>query len=80
MTKGMSLFSSLMWRMAIPMAIPTRVTCPRIDAETGHGLVTDVCLKRKIRNYIELVKEDAEGYEIYVKGRSCPQRTAPQGL
>ena len=34
--------------------------------ETGHGLTTDVCLKRKIHNYVELVKEGQEGYEIYV--------------
>lgn len=40
---------------------------PRVDPETGLGLVTDVCLKRKIRNYVETVKEDAEGYRIYVK-------------
>ena len=40
---------------------------PRVDPETGFGLVTDVCLKRKIRNYVEAVKEDAEGYRIYVK-------------
>ena len=35
---------------------------PRIDPESGLGLVTDVCLKRKIRNYVETVKEDAKGY------------------
>src|SRR5699024_5443634 len=35
--------------------------------ESGLGLVTDVCLKRKIRNYIETVKEDAEGFKIYIK-------------
>ena len=40
---------------------------PRIDAETGYGIVTDVCLKRKIRNYVELVKGDAARYRIYVK-------------
>ncbi len=40
---------------------------PRIDPETGHGIVTDVCLKRKIRNYAELVHEDAPGHQIYVK-------------
>ena len=39
----------------------------RIDPESGLGLVTDVCLKRKIRNYIETVKEDAKGYKIYIK-------------
>ena len=40
---------------------------PRIDPETGYGLVTDVCLKRKIRNYVEAVKEGQPGYRIYVK-------------
>ena len=40
---------------------------PRIDPESGYGLVTDVCLKRKIRNYVELVKESEPGYRIYVK-------------
>ena len=40
---------------------------PRIDPETGYGLVTDVCLKRKIRNYVETVKADTEGFNIYIK-------------
>jgi CRISPR-associated protein Csd2 len=40
---------------------------PRVDPETGLGLVTDVCLKRKIRNYVETAKEDAPGYKIYIK-------------
>jgi CRISPR-associated protein Csd2 len=40
---------------------------PRIDPETGYGIVTDVCLKRKIRNYVELVKKDAPYHRIYVK-------------
>lgn len=38
-----------------------------VDPESGLGLVTDVCLKRKIRNYVETVKEDAQGYKIYIK-------------
>ena len=40
---------------------------PRVDPETGLGLVTDVCLKRKIRNYVEAAKEDEPGYRIYIK-------------
>ena len=40
---------------------------PRVDPETGYGIVTDVCLKRKIRNYVETLKEDEEGYRIYIK-------------
>lgn len=50
-----------------PNGDPDAGNMPRIDPETGYGLVTDVCLKRKIRNYIETVKEDEEGYEIYIK-------------
>ena len=39
----------------------------RIDPESGLGLVTDVCIKRKIRNYIETVKEEEKGYKVYIK-------------
>ncbi len=50
-----------------PNGDPDAGNMPRMDPETGYGLVTDVCLKRKIRNYVETVKEDAPGYRIYVK-------------
>lgn len=50
-----------------PNGDPDAGNMPRIDPETGHGIVTDVCLKRKIRNYVETVKEDAPGYRIYIK-------------
>jgi len=50
-----------------PNGDPDAGNMPRIDPETGHGIVTDVCLKRKIRNFVELVKEDAKGYKIYIK-------------
>jgi len=50
-----------------PNGDPDAGNMPRIDPETGHGLVTDVCLKRKIRNYVELVKGDSEGFKIYIK-------------
>lgn len=50
-----------------PNGDPDAGNMPRIDPETGHGIVTDVCLKRKIRNFIELVKEDAKGFKIYIK-------------
>lgn len=50
-----------------PNGDPDAGNMPRIDAETGYGLVTDVCLKRKIRNYVETVKEGQEGFEIYIK-------------
>ncbi len=50
-----------------PNGDPDAGNMPRIDPETGYGIVTDVCLKRKIRNYVELVKQDAPGFKIYVK-------------
>lgn len=50
-----------------PNGDPDAGNMPRIDPETGYGLVTDVCLKRKIRNYVETVKEGEPGYEIYIK-------------
>ena len=50
-----------------PNGDPDAGNMPRVDPETGLGLVTDVCLKRKIRNYVETVKEDAIGYRIYIK-------------
>ena len=49
-----------------PNGDPDSGNMPRIDPESGLGLVTDVCLKRKIRNYVETVKEDAKGYKIYI--------------
>lgn len=50
-----------------PNGDPDSGNMPRVDAETQLGLITDVCLKRKIRNYVEMVKEDSTGYRIYVK-------------
>jgi len=50
-----------------PNGDPDAGNMPRIDYETGLGIVTDVCLKRKIRNYVELAKEEGTGYRIYVK-------------
>ena len=50
-----------------PNGDPDAGNMPRIDPETGYGLVTDVCLKRKIRNYVETVKEGEMGYRIYIK-------------
>ena len=50
-----------------PNGDPDAGNMPRIDAETGYGLVTDVCLKRKIRNYVEAACEDKAGYRIYIK-------------
>ena len=50
-----------------PNGDPDNGNAPRVDLDTGHGIVTDVCLKRKIRNYVELVKEGQPGYQIYIK-------------
>ena len=50
-----------------PNGDPDAGNMPRVDPETGYGIVTDVCLKRKIRNYVETVKEDQPGFEIYIK-------------
>jgi len=50
-----------------PNGDPDAGNMPRTDVETGLGLVTDVCLKRKIRNYVETVKEGEAGYGIYIK-------------
>ncbi len=50
-----------------PNGDPDAGNMPRIDPESGLGLVTDVCLKRKIRNYVEMVKEDRDGFKIYIK-------------
>lgn len=50
-----------------PNGDPDAGNMPRIDPETGYGIVTDVCLKRKIRNYVETVRDGVPGYRIYVK-------------
>ena len=50
-----------------PNGDPDAGNMPRIDPETGLGLVTDVCLKRKIRNYVEIVREGEPGYGIYIR-------------
>ncbi|MGI5972098.1 MAG: type I-C CRISPR-associated protein Cas7/Csd2 [Oscillospiraceae bacterium] len=50
-----------------PNGDPDAGNMPRVDPETGYGIVTDVCLKRKIRNYVEAVRENAPGYGIYIR-------------
>ncbi|MDR3216776.1 MAG: type I-C CRISPR-associated protein Cas7/Csd2 [Clostridiaceae bacterium] len=50
-----------------PNGDPDAGNLPRVDSETSHGIVTDVCVKRKIRNYVELVKNDEEYYNILIK-------------
>lgn len=53
-----------------PNGDPNADNMPRIDDETGQGLVTDVCLKRKVRNYVLVKKEMQEGFDIYIKERA----------
>ncbi len=53
-----------------PNGDPDAGNLPRVDAETGMGLVTDVCLKRKVRNYVQVAKECTEGYDIFIKERA----------
>lgn len=55
---------------ANPNGDPDGGNLPRTDAETNHGLVTDVCLKRKIRNYVQLTRGSSAGYDIYVKEKA----------
>lgn len=50
-----------------PNGDPDAGNLPRVDAETGEGLITDVCLKRKVRNYVQLTRGDEAGYDIFVK-------------
>ena len=58
-----------------PNGDPDAGNLPRIDAETGRGLVTDVCLKRKVRNFVGLVKSEQPPYEIYVKEKAVLNKT-----
>lgn len=53
-----------------PNGDPDAGNLPRVDAETGMGLVTDVCLKRKVRNYVQVSKDLSEGYDIFIKEKA----------
>lgn len=57
-----------------PNGDPDAGNLPRIDAETGEGLVTDVCIKRKVRNYVQVAKRteegQEEGYDIFIKEKA----------
>lgn len=53
-----------------PNGDPDAGNLPRMDPETGEGLVTDVCLKRKVRNYVMTAKQGQEGYDIFIKEKS----------
>ena len=53
-----------------PNGDPDAGNFPRVDAETGNGIVTDVCLKRKIRNYVQITKGNEPSYDIFVKEKA----------
>lgn len=53
-----------------PNGDPDAGNLPRIDAETGMGLVTDVCLKRKVRNYVQMTQNGEKGYGIFIKEKA----------
>lgn len=53
-----------------PNGDPDAGNLPRVDAETGMGLVTDVCLKRKVRNYVQVAKGCSDGYDIFIKEKA----------
>jgi CRISPR-associated protein Cas7/Csd2 subtype I-C len=57
-----------------PNGDPDAGNMPRMDAETGHGLVTDVAIKRKIRNYIAMARGNTPGYDIYMQERAVLNR------
>lgn len=63
-----------------PNGDPDAGNMPRIDAATGEGLVTDVCLKRKVRNYVQIAKNGVEHYDVLVKSEEFSgQRTFING-
>ena len=53
-----------------PNGDPDAGNLPRVDTETGMGLVTDVCLKRKVRNYVQVAKQLNDGYDIFIKEKA----------
>ena len=59
---------------ANPNGDPDAGNLPRVDTESGQGLITDVCLKRKVRNFIEVLKKDTPSYDIYVKEKGVLMR------
>lgn len=63
-----------------PNGDPDAGNMPRIDPETSHGLITDVCLKRKVRNYVEIVKNGETPYRIYIKEKAVLNRIHDEAL
>ena len=62
-----------------PNGAPDAGNLPRVDPETGHGLVTDVCLKRKVRNYVQLSNRNKNGYDIFVKEKAILNKSIREG-
>ena len=58
-----------------PNGDPDAGNMPRLDPETGHGLVTDVCLKRKIRNHVALARDNEAGFQIYIQEKAVLNET-----
>lgn len=63
-----------------PNGDPDAGNLPRADPETGHGLVTDVCLKRKVRNFVQLSKGTVSGYDIFVKEKAILNNLIDEAL
>ncbi|MGE5558347.1 MAG: type I-C CRISPR-associated protein Cas7/Csd2 [Bacillota bacterium] len=61
-----------------PNGDPDAGNLPRVDAETGHGLITDVCLKRKVRNYVGLKNDEKPPYSIFIKEKAILNNTIEQ--
>ena len=61
-----------------PNGDPDAGNLPRVDSETGEGLVTDVCLKRKVRNYVQLTNGAEAGYDIFVKEKAILNKEIEQ--
>lgn len=61
-----------------PNGDPDAGNLPRIDPETGHGLVTDVCLKRKIRNFVAFSKPNEAGFDIFIKEKAILNQAIEQ--
>lgn len=62
-----------------PNGDPDAGNLPRVDAETGMGLVTDVCIKRKVRNYVDIVKGAQDGYRVFVKEKAILNKMIREG-
>src|SRR5579884_2911319 len=62
-----------------PNGDPDAGNLPRVDPETGRGLVTDVCLKRKIRNFVQMTKSTTKGFDIFVKEKGILNQLIDSG-